>query len=74
MTIDVVKHKHLILPLALLALLFFSCGKQPEGPSGYEGYEDHPTWTDSNPEAFWDKQLDGLRLDTVWLGDTTINF
>ena len=57
----------------LLALLVFSCSK-PEGPSGYEGYEDHPTWTDSNPDAFWDKQPDGLRLDTVWIGDTTINF
>lgn len=61
------------LPLALLALLFLSCGKQEgateygghEGHEGYEGYEDHPTWTDSNPEAFWDKQADG---------DTAINF
>ena len=70
------KLRHLIFsfaPLALLALLVFSFGKQ-EGPSGYEGYEDHPTWTDSNPDAFWDKQPDGLRLDTVWIGDTTINF
>jgi hypothetical protein len=62
-----------ILILTALLLLFLSCGKQ-EWPAGYEGYEDHPTWTDSNPEAFWDKQPDGLRLDTVWMGDTTINF
>ena len=65
-------HKYIYL-LALLPILFFSCGKQ-EGTAGYEGYEDHPTWTDSNPDAFWDKQPDGLRLDTVWMGDTTINF
>ncbi len=64
--------KRLVLPVAF-ALLFLSCSKQ-EGPSGYEGYDTHPTWTDSNPEAFWDKQPDGLRLDTVWEGDTTINF
>ena len=62
-----------LLSFALLALLFLSCGKQ-EGPAGFEGYEDHPTWTDSNPGAFWDKQPDGLRLDTVWDGDTTSNF
>ena len=62
-----------IFPLIALSLFLLSCGKQ-EGPSGYEGYEDHPTWTDSNPGAFWDKQPEGLRLDTVWMGDTTINF
>ncbi|MBR4715868.1 MAG: hypothetical protein IKP34_06800 [Bacteroidales bacterium] len=62
--------KRLIFPLAFLSV---SCSK-PEWTAGYEGYEDHPTWTDSNPEAFWDKQPDGLRLDTVWDGDTTINF
>ena len=67
------KRYRLILPLALLALLAVSCGKQTEGP-GYEPYDTHPYWTDSNPDAFWDKQPDGLRLDTVWEGDTTINF
>ena len=67
------KAKHIILPLALLALLFLSCGKQ-EGASGDESLAPHSTWTDSNPEAFWEKGPDGLRLDTVWDGDTTINF
>ena len=65
--------KRFILPVTVLFLFFPSCSKQ-EGPAGFEGYNTHPTWTDSNPEAFWDKQPDGLRLDTVWMGDTTINF
>lgn len=67
------RFKHLIPVLSFLALLSVSCSKQEE-PAGFEGYEDHPTWTDSNPKAFCDKQPDGLRLDTVWMGDTTINF
>lgn len=67
------KSNRYIIPLVSLVLLAVSCGKQ-EGPAGFEGYNTHPTWTDSNPEAFWDKQPDGLRLDTVWIGDTTINF
>ena len=56
------KAKHIILPLALLALLFLSCGKQ-EGASGDESLAPHSIWTDSTPEAFWDKQQ----------GDITIN-
>ena len=62
-----------LLFLTASLLLFISCGKQ-EGASGDESLAPHSTWTDSNPEAFWDKQPDGLRLDTVWIGDTTINF
>ena len=56
--------KKSILLFAFFSLLFLACGKQQEGPAGYEGYEDHPTWTDSNPDAFWDKQP----------GDTTLCF
>ena len=67
------RFKHLIPVLSFLALLSVSCGKQ-EGASGDESLAPHSTWTDSNPEAFWDKQPDGLRLDTVWMGDTAINF
>ena len=62
-----------LLFLTASLLLFISCGKQ-EGASGDESLAPHSTWTDSNPEAFWDKQPDGLRLDTVWMGDTAINF
>ena len=41
-----------------LVLLFLSCTKQPEEQEQgrrVESYENHPAWTDSNPEAFWDK-------------------
>ena len=68
------KHKHLILPLAILALLFVSCDKSSE-PSGVEPYDQHPTWTDDSTNNFWDKQpSSGFTIDTAWDNDTTINF
>ncbi len=68
------KHNYIILSLTFLAFLAVSCGKQPE-EQVYEPYDTHPYWTDSNPEAFWDKQpYGGFQIDTVWDGDTTINF
>ena len=57
MTIDVVKHKHLILPLALVALLFVSCEKSSDQQT-YEDYDSHPTWTGDSTNNFWSKQSD----------------
>lgn len=54
--------KHIILPLALLALLFVSCSKQEGQP--VDAFDTHTTWNDSNPSSFWDKQTGG---------DTTIS-
>ncbi|MBQ6742093.1 MAG: hypothetical protein IJR04_05850 [Bacteroidales bacterium] len=46
-----------------------------EGGQQSETFDQHPTWTDSNPDAFWDKQQGGgFQLDTTWDGDTTIYF
>ena len=74
MTIDVMKPKHLILPLALLALLFVSCDKT-DGQTTDEAFDQHPTWTDDSSNNFWDKQQNGgFQIDTAWDGDTTINF
>lgn len=57
-----------------LALLLLSCTKQ-EGGQQSETFDQHPTWTDSNPDAFWDKQTNGgFQIDTAWDGDTTIYF
>lgn len=46
--------KKSILLFAVFSFLFLACSKQPEG-QGYETYDNHPTWTDSTPEEFWDK-------------------
>ena len=52
-----------------LVLLFLSCTKQPEEQEqgrGGESYDNHPTWTDSTPGAFWDKQpSSGFQIDTA---------
>ena len=58
----------------LLVPALSSCTRGETEPYGYEPYEPHPTWTDSNPDAFWDKQQGGILLDTVWEGDTTLYF
>ena len=42
-------------------LLFLSCGKQEGQPK--EDFDQHPTWTQEDSTAFWDKQQ----------GDITIN-
>ena len=69
------KQKHLILPLALIALLAVSCDKSDNQPTGEEGFDQHPTWTDDSTNNFWDKQpSSGFTIDTAWDGDTTINF
>lgn len=68
------KQKPLILPIALLALLFVSCDKT-DGQTTDEAFDQHPTWTDDSSNNFWDKQQNGgFQIDTAWDGDTTINF
>lgn len=57
------KLKHIILPLALLALLSVSCDKSSDRQA-VEPYDQHPTWTSDSANNFWDKQP----------SDTTINF
>lgn len=42
-------------------LLFLSCSKQEGRPE--EDFDQHPTWTQEDSTAFWDKQQ----------GDITIN-
>ena len=55
------------IPFTALMLLFLSCGKQEGRPE--EGLNQHPTWTQEDSTAFWDKQQGGgLLVD----GDTTI--
>jgi hypothetical protein len=68
--------KRFILSSAFFVLLFLSCTKQPEGGQQDETFDPHPVWTDSNPDAFWDKhQGSGFQLDTAWDDDaTTIYF
>lgn len=68
------KARRLILPIALLALLFVSCDKT-DGQTTDEAFDQHPTWTDDSSNNFWDKQQNGgFQIDTAWDGDTTINF
>lgn len=68
------KARRLILPIALLALLFVSCDKT-DGQTTDEAFDQHPTWTDDSSNNFWDKQpSSGFTIDTAWDGDTTINF
>lgn len=68
------KARRLILPIALLALLFVSCDKT-DGQTTDEAFDQHPTWTDDSTNNFWDKQQNGgFQIDTAWDGDTTINF
>lgn len=67
--------KHLISPIAILALLSVSCSKADVQRSGEEAFDQHPTWTDDSTNNFWDKQPSrGFTIDTAWDGDTTINF
>ena len=68
------KPKHLILPLAAVALFIVSCDKDSDQQTD-EAFDQHPTWTDDSSNNFWDKQQNGgLQIDTAWDGDTTINF
>lgn len=62
------------LPAATILLLFLSCEKPAEKQT-VENFGQHPIWTDSNPETFWDKPSDdGLWKDTAWEDDTTLYF
>lgn len=51
----------LIFSCVLFALFFLSCTKQEGRPE--EDFDQHPTWTQEDSTAFWDKQQ----------GDITIN-
>ena len=68
------KYKHLIFPLAFLALFFVSCDKDSDRQTD-EAFDLHPSWTGDSTNNFWDKQPSGgFQIDTAWDGDTTINF
>ena len=41
-------------------LLFLSCGKQEGRPE--EGLNQHPTWTQEDSTAFWDKQQGDITI------------
>ena len=63
--------KSIIIPIALL---FVSCEKYSGRQESEDGFEPHPTWTQGDSSAFWEKQPNGsFRIDTVWDSDTTIN-
>ena len=47
--------KKKIILFAFFSLLFLACTNQEEEGRRYEPYDTHPVWTDSNPDAFWDK-------------------
>ena len=48
--------KKIILSFAFFSLLFLACTNQEEEQQRrHEPYDTHPVWTDSNPDAFWDK-------------------
>ena len=75
MTIDVVKHKHLILPLAAATLLLLaSCDKTGDtAAQRSETFDVH--FGDSADNGFFSKlPSGGFLIDTAWDGDTTINF
>lgn len=60
------------LPLALLALLSVSCGKQEEGRTD-EGFEPYQTWTNDSTNNFWEKgQGDGIAFAPGREEDTTL--
>ena len=65
-----------ILPLAAVAMFIVSCNKSSDQQEGKEGFEPHPTWTQEDSTAFWNKQQNGgFHLDTAWDGDTIfVNF
>ena len=49
-------YKRLILPLAVVALLFVSCDGA-DGQYSEEPYDTHPHWTSDSTDNFWDKHL-----------------
>ena len=42
-------------------LLFLSCSKQEEKPVE-EDFDQHPTWTQQDSTAFWDKQQGDITI------------
>ena len=66
--------KRILVVFFLLFTPILSSCTGDDNPSGYEPYDTHPRWTDSNPDAFWEKQPGAFTIDTVWEGDTTLYF
>ena len=63
-----------LVPLALLVLLVVSCSKSDERRSGEGGFNQSTAWAYDSADSFWNKQpCVDFQLDTVWMGDTTIN-
>ncbi len=56
------------LPYAFMALLFLSCTKQEGQPE--EDFDQHPTWTQQDSTAFWDKQQGDITI-TPYTHETT---
>lgn len=64
------KSKRLLLTLAAVAMLCVGCDKTDD-QSTDETFGSHPTWTEDDPDSFWEKQPNGgFQIDTAWDGDT----
>ena len=50
------------------ALLFLSCTKQEGQPE--EDFDQHPTWTQEDSTAFWDKQQGDITIKPYILYET----
>ena len=62
--------KHFIFPLAVVALLFVSCSKDPTPPTddtSASSYTDEEEWEWKNASRITQT------IDTVWTPDTTMN-
>ena len=68
------KSKYLILPFAAIVFLILSCSKPDERRSRDGGFDQSAAWAYDSADSFWNKQpCVDFQLDTVWMGDTTIN-
>ncbi len=50
-----------ILPLAAVALFIVSCDKDSDQQTE-EDFDQHPTWTQEDSTAFWDKQQGDITI------------
>lgn len=66
------KPKHLILTLAVVALLFAACDKSSDQQTD-EIFDQYPKQINNSTNNFYNKQQGGgLQIDTAWDGDTII--